>query len=87
MLIRFVYTVDTSTGAQLHEVKRDIEVPGEGGAYGNPSYKQLGQAEQLFRAWFLSEYGPRGKLVLYEAVPADGSKGRFCEYRAYLAVN
>jgi hypothetical protein len=87
MFIRFVYTVNTATGVQLHELKRDIEVAGEANAHGNPSYKQLGQAEQVFRSWFLSEYGIGGKLMGYTTGPFGGSAGLFSEYQAFLSVN
>jgi hypothetical protein len=87
MFIRFVYTVDTATGVQLHELKRDIEVAGKANTHDNPTYKQLGQAEQVFRSWFLSEYGIGGKLMAYTTKPFGGSVGMFSEYQAFLPVN
>jgi hypothetical protein len=46
-----------------------------------PSPNQLFKAEQEFRSRFDRRY-----LMLYESGPADGSPGRFSEFRAYLTA-
>ena len=90
MLIRFVYSVGLPPLAggslQMHGQHHDIEVVGAANAAGDPSYRQLAEAERKFLAWFLSEK-PAHLLLQFETVPADGTKGRFSEYRAFLPAN
>ena len=88
MQIRFVYSISNSIGAgksflQMHEQVQIIAVDGVTDANGNPSYQQLVKAEITFFDWFLNNK-PNGYLLGYVTGPADGSKGRYSEYNAYL---
>ncbi len=78
--IRFVYSEKVG-GVQRHGQEAFVEIPGTPKEHGVPSAAQLLRAEQEFR----SRFAGRGRhLISYEAVPADGSRGRFSEYRSYL---
>jgi hypothetical protein len=80
MKIRFMFSV--SKGAvQLHDQEAILEVDGGPGQHGTPTPNQLLEAERSFRSRFED---PGQYLISYVAGPADGSKGRFSEYRAYL---
>lgn len=80
MKIRFVYAV-LRGGVQLHDQEAVLEVEGDPHQHGRPSSNQLRTAERAFRSRFDD---PGQYLISYVAGPADGSKGRFSEYRAYL---
>lgn len=86
MNIKFKYSVDFGNGVQHHDREIIVKVDGEPGANGTPTYEQLWQAEDRFRAAWRNEHGPKHRLLKYEAIPADGSKARFADYRAYLPV-
>ena len=66
---------------QLHDQEAILEVEGHPDRHGMPSPNQLFKAEQEFRSRFDRRY-----LISYESGPADGSPGRFSEYRAYLTA-
>jgi hypothetical protein len=80
MKIRFMYSVSRG-GVQLHDREAILEVDGGSGQHGTPTPSQLLEAKRAFRSRFDD---PRQYLMSYVAGPADGSKGRFSEYRAYL---
>jgi hypothetical protein len=82
MNIRFIYAVARG-GVQLHDQEAILEVEG-GREHGTPTPNQLLKAEHEFRLRFDD---PREYLISYVAGPADGSKGRFSEYRAYLPAS
>ena len=87
MQVRFVYSVSNSGPGggvmQLHDQVQLIDVDGDPNAYGDPSHQQLAVAERRFLEWFAASK-PGGYLIQYVTGPADGSKGRHSEYRAYL---
>lgn len=70
-----------SGGVQLHDQEAILEVEGHPDRHGMPSPNQLFKAEQEFRSRFDRRY-----LISYESGPADGSPGRFSEFRAYLTA-
>jgi hypothetical protein len=78
--IRIPYCV-LSGGVQLHDQEAILEVEGHPDRHGMPSPNQLFKAEQEFRSRFDRRY-----LISYESGPADGSPGRFSEFRAYLTA-
>ncbi len=87
--VKFVYSVsrNVSGGAilQHHERERIQRVSGNPDEYGMPTIRQLHIAERDFlEQW--QHFEPDGYLISYQAVPADGSRGRFSEYRAYLGA-
>lgn len=87
--VKFVYSVSrtVSGGAimQFHEQERIQRISGEPDEYGMPTIRQLHIAERDFlEQW--QHFEPNGYLIQYEAVPADGSRARFSEYRAYLGA-
>jgi hypothetical protein len=86
MKIKFLYSVAAAKGGlQLHDQEVIIEIDGDPiDQWGSPSYQQLSLAEEEFRTAFLNRHNPNGHLIKYEAVPADGSKGLYSEYRAHL---
>lgn len=88
MKIRYVYLVsDNRSGAVVGRNNVDvlIEVSGEPDEHGRPSISQLWEAERKFFDYF--EQREAGLyLISYVSGPADGSRGRYSEYRAYLPV-
>lgn len=88
MQVRFVYSVSRSLGSgqgsmQQHDQVQPIEVDGAPDTHGGPTHRQLAAAERKFLEWFAANQSD-GYLIGYVAGPADGSKGRYSEYRAYL---
>jgi hypothetical protein len=86
--VRFAYSISNSPGpgkgvVQLHDQVQLVEVDGAPDAHGDPSHQQLAAAERKFLDWFAADK-PGGYLIGYVSGPADGSKGRYSEYRAYL---
>ena len=87
MKVMFKYSIDFGDGVQHHEREIVVEVPGspEGKGAMEPSYQQLRKAEESFHERFKAEH-PEGRLLMFVAIPADGTKARFAEYRAFMAV-
>jgi len=87
--VKFVYSVSRTVSGgsiiQFHRQERIQQISGQPDEFGWPTIRQLHIAERDFlEQWQYFE--PNGYLIQYEAVPADGSRGRFSEYRANLGA-